>query len=111
MRALQGVFGALLMPSTLAIVRNAFPPHKLNTAIGIWGAASGVSVAAGPILGGLLVEHLSWESVFYINVPIAVIAVVIGAASIVESRGDAEGRLDVAGILTLSAACSCSCTA
>ena len=90
MRALQGVFGALLMPSTLAIVRNAFPPHKLNTAIGIWGAASGVSVAAGPILGGLLVEHLNWESVFYINVPIAVIAVVIGVAAIVESRGDEE---------------------
>ena len=61
-----------------------------------------MSVAAGPILGGLLVEHLSWESVFYINVPIAVIAVVLGAASIVESRGDEEGRLDVAGILTLS---------
>jgi EmrB/QacA subfamily drug resistance transporter len=102
MRALQGVFGALLMPSTLAIIRNAFPPHKLNTAIGIWGAASGVSVAAGPILGGLLVEHLNWESVFYINVPIAVIAVVIGAASIVESRTHEESRLDVAGILTLS---------
>lgn len=102
MRALQGVFGALLMPSTLAIVRNAFPAHKLNTAIGIWGAASGVSVAAGPILGGVLVEHLSWESVFYINVPIAVIAVLIGVAAIVESRSDDKGRLDVAGILTLS---------
>lgn len=102
MRALQGVFGALLMPSTLAIVRNAFPAHKLNMAIGIWGAASGVSVAAGPILGGVLVEHLSWESVFYINVPIAVVAVLIGVAAIVDSRSDEQGRLDVAGILTLS---------
>ncbi|WP_227999586.1 MFS transporter [Mycolicibacterium sp. P1-5] len=102
MRALQGVFGALLMPSTLAIVRKAFPAHKLNMAIGIWGAASGVSVAAGPILGGVLVEHLSWESVFYINVPIAVVAVLIGVAAIVESRSDDQGRLDVAGILTLS---------
>lgn len=102
MRALQGVFGALLMPSTLAIVRNAFPAHKLNMAIGIWGAASGVSVAAGPILGGVLVEHLNWESVFYINVPIAVVAVLIGVAAIVDSRSDEQGRLDVAGILTLS---------
>ena len=102
MRALQGVFGALLMPSTLAIVRNAFPAHRLNMAIGIWGAASGVSVAAGPILGGVLVEHLSWQSVFYINVPIAVVAVLIGVVAIVESRSDEQGRLDVAGILTLS---------
>ena len=102
MRALQGVFGALLMPSTLAIIRSVFPVHKLNTAIGIWGAATGVSVAAGPILGGVLVEHLKWESVFYINVPIAVVAVLIGAAAINESRSDAEHRLDVAGILTLS---------
>lgn len=102
LRALQGVFGALLMPSTLAIVRNAFPPHKLNTAIGIWGAASGVSVAAGPILGGLLLERFSWESVFYINVPIAVVAVLLGVAAVVESRGEGTRHLDVAGTLTLS---------
>lgn len=102
LRAVQGVFGALLMPSTLAIVRNAFPPHKLNTAIGIWGAASGVSVAAGPILGGLLIERFSWESVFYINVPIAVVALLLGMAAIVESHGEESRHLDVAGILTLS---------
>ena len=102
LRAVQGVFGALLMPSTLAIVRATFPADKLNTAIGIWGAASGVSVAAGPILGGVLVEHFSWESVFYINVPIAVAAVALGAAAIVESRSDGQRRLDIAGILTLS---------
>lgn len=102
LRALQGVFGALLMPSTLAIVREAFPPHKLNTAIGIWGAASGVSVAAGPILGGLLIERFSWESVFYINVPIAVVAVALGLAAIVESRSDDARHLDIAGTLSLS---------
>ena len=102
LRALQGVFGALLMPSTLAIVRDAFPAHKLNTAIGIWGAASGVSVAAGPILGGLLLERFSWESVFYINVPIAIVAVLLGTWAVVESRGEGTQHLDVAGILTLS---------
>lgn len=102
MRTLQGVFGALLMPSTLAIIRSTFPPQKLNTAIGIWGAASGVSVAAGPILAGLLVEHLNWESVFYINVPIAVVAVLIGVAAVTESRGESDQRHDVAGVLTLS---------
>ena len=102
LRAVQGVFGALLMPSTLAIVRSTFPAEKLNTAIGIWGAASGVSVAAGPILAGVLVEHYSWASVFYINVPIALIALALGVAAIVESRSDGEHRLDITGILTLS---------
>ena len=102
LRALQGVFGALLLPSTLAIVREAFPPHKLNTAIGIWGAASGVSVAAGPILGGLLIERFSWESVFYINVPIAIVAVLLGSAAIVESLGEQARHLDIGGTLSLS---------
>lgn len=102
LRALQGVFGALLMPSTLAIVRAAFPPEKLNTAVGIWGGASGVSIAAGPIVGGLLVEHVNWQSVFYINAPIAAIALLIGRRAIVESRSVAEHRLDIPGITTLS---------
>lgn len=102
LRALQGVFGALLMPSTLAIVRAAFPPEKLNAAVGIWGAASGVSIAAGPIVGGLLVEHVSWESVFYINAPIAALALVVGARAITESRSVGEHRLDIPGITTLS---------
>src|ERR1700736_5732728 len=102
LRALQGVFGALLMPSTLAIIRSTFPPEKLNAAVGIWGAASGVSIAAGPIVGGLLVEYVSWESVFYINAPIALAALVIGALAIVESRSADEQRLDVPGIAALS---------
>jgi EmrB/QacA subfamily drug resistance transporter len=102
LRALQGVFGALLMPSTLAIVRSTFRSEKLNTAVGIWGAASGVSIAAGPIVGGLLVEHVSWQSVFYINAPIALAALVIGASAIVESRGEHAQRLDIPGITALS---------
>lgn len=103
LRALQGVFGALLMPNTLAILRSAFPADKLNTAIGIWGGASAISVALGPIVGGLLVEHVSWESVFYVNAPIAVIALVVGGLSIRESRSESAGEgLDVPGIVSLS---------
>jgi MFS family permease len=102
LRTLQGVFGALLMPSTLAIVRSTFPADKLNTAIGIWGAASGVSIAAGPIVGGLLVEHVSWQSVFYINAPIAAAALLIGGLAIVESRSEHGDHLDFPGITTLS---------
>ncbi|WP_343600420.1 MFS transporter [Mycobacterium sp.] len=102
LRTLQGVFGALLMPSTLAIIRSTFPADKLNAAVGIWGAASGVSIAAGPIVGGLLVEHVTWQSVFYINAPIAVAALLIGGAAITESRSVGEHHLDVPGIATLS---------
>lgn len=102
LRALQGIFGALLMPSTLATVRAAFPPEKLNTAVGIWSAASGVSIAAGPIVGGLLTEHVGWQPVFYINTPIAALALLIGAWAIVESRSAGKPRIDIPGIATLS---------
>jgi EmrB/QacA subfamily drug resistance transporter len=102
LRALQGVFGALLMPATLALIRAAFGPEKLNTAIGIWGGATGVSVAAGPIVGGLLVEHVSWQSVFYINAPIAAVALLIGALAVTESRSPGKHHLDIPGIATLS---------
>ncbi|MEE3064032.1 MAG: MFS transporter [Actinomycetota bacterium] len=102
LRALQGVFGALLMPSTLAIIRATFPPEKLNTAVGIWGGASGVSIAAGPIVGGLLVEHVNWQSVFYINAPIAAVALLIGGVAVAESRSAAGRSLDVPGTSTLS---------
>ena len=102
LRAVQGVFGALLMPNTLAIVRGAFPREKLNTAVGIWGAASGVSIAAGPIVGGLLVEHVGWQAVFFINAPIAAAALVIGGLAITERKSENAQRLDVPGIIALS---------
>lgn len=69
-RALQGVFGAMLQPTSLALLRRTFPPDKLNGAIGVWGAVIGASTAAGPIAGGLLVQHIGWEACFYVNVPV-----------------------------------------
>ncbi len=102
-RALQGVFGALLMPNTLALLRSVFPAEKLNAAIGIWGASSAISLAAGPIVGGLLVENVSWESVFYLNVPVGVIALVVGFAVVRESRDDRPNqRFDPLGVLLLA---------
>jgi EmrB/QacA subfamily drug resistance transporter len=103
LRALQGAFGALLMPNTLAILRATFPPEKLNTAVGIWGGASALSIAAGPIVGGELVEQASWQSVFYVNLPVGAVALAVGLVVLRESR-DTEGRhsLDPAGLLTLS---------
>jgi EmrB/QacA subfamily drug resistance transporter len=103
LRVVQGAFGAMLMPNTLAILRGAFPGEQLNRAIGIWSGSSAVSVAAGPIIGGLLVENVNWESVFYINAPIGAIALVVGILVIRESQSSAvRRRLDLPGIVALS---------
>jgi len=101
-RAIQGLFGALLVPNTIALLRASFPPEELNTAVGIWGGASAVSIAAGPILGGLLVQHLSWEWVFYINVPVGIIAFILGALVLNESRAEGGSGIDPLGVMALA---------
>lgn len=101
-RVLQGVAGALIMPNTLALLRQAFPKDKLNSAIGIWGAVTAAATAGGPILAGVLLEHYSWESVFYINIPVGVIALAVGLLVLRESRDPASGRLDYPGLVTLA---------
>ncbi|GAA0372256.1 MFS transporter [Actinoallomurus spadix] len=69
LRVVQGLFGAMLQPTALGLLRAAFPAERLNMAIGLWGACIAASTASGPIVGGLLVQHVNWESVFFINVP------------------------------------------
>ncbi|QNP68193.1 DHA2 family efflux MFS transporter permease subunit [Streptomyces roseirectus] len=103
-RAVQGLFGAMLMPNTLALLRAVFPPRKFGMAVGIWAMISSVSTALGPIVGGLLVEHVNWESVFYINAPIGVIALVFGLVVLPQSRNDAAAgeRFDVPGVVLLA---------
>ncbi|MFH0244504.1 MFS transporter [Streptomyces sp. HK10] len=104
-RVLQGLFGALLMPAALGLLRAAFPAEKLNMAIGVWGAVIGASTAAGPIVGGLLVEHVSWESVFFVNVPVGLLAVFLCLAILVDHRAENAPRsFDVPGIALLSGA-------
>ncbi|MFC9972277.1 MFS transporter [Spirillospora sp. NPDC127200] len=104
-RVVQGFAGALLQPAGLAILRATFPAERLNAAIGIWGATVGVSIAGGPIVGGLLVENVNWESVFFLNAPLGVVALLAGLWVIRESRGeDARGSFDLAGVALLSAA-------
>ncbi|MEO3809714.1 MFS transporter [Sphaerisporangium sp. B11E5] len=107
LRVLQGLFGALLQPAALALLRAAFPAERLNMAIGIWGAAIGVSSAAGPIVGGLLVENVSWQSVFFINVPVGVVALLVGLWVIRESRAESLSRIDIPGVVLLSGAMFC----
>ncbi|MFJ5874523.1 MFS transporter [Streptomyces sp. NPDC003444] len=104
-RILQGLFGALLMPAALGLLRATFPAEKLNMAIGIWGMVIGASTAGGPIVGGLLVEHVSWQSVFFINVPVGVVALVLGLVILKDHRAENAPRsFDVLGILLLSGA-------
>lgn len=107
-RVFQGLFGALLMPAALGLLRATFPAEKLNMAIGIWGMVIGASTAGGPILGGVLVEHVNWQSVFFINVPVGVIAVVLGVLILLDHRAEKAPRsFDLLGIALLSASMFC----
>ncbi|MBD0837433.1 MULTISPECIES: MFS transporter [unclassified Streptomyces] len=107
-RVFQGLFGALLMPAALGLLRATFPAEKLNMAIGIWGMVIGASTAGGPILGGVLVEHVNWQSVFFINVPVGILALGLGALILLDHRAENAPRsFDLLGIALLSSAMFC----
>ncbi|QKW27346.1 MFS transporter [Streptomyces seoulensis] len=107
-RVFQGLFGALLMPAALGLLRATFPAEKLNMAIGIWGMVIGASTAGGPILGGVLVEHVNWQSVFFINVPVGALALILGALILLDHRArNAPRSFDIPGIALLSGAMFC----
>lgn len=98
-RALLGIAGAMIMPSTLSIVRHAFTdPRERTTAIGLSGGLAAASFALGPVVGGLLLDHFWWGSVFLINVPVMVVVLVAGALVLPESRNPRPGRLDWASV-------------
>ncbi|BBC37930.1 MFS transporter [Streptomyces graminofaciens] len=95
-RALLGVAGATLMPATLALIRNLFlDPRERSLAIGIWGATASAGTAVGPVVGGFLLEHFWWGSVFLINLPVMIVLVVVGIRLLPESRHPAPGPWDV----------------
>jgi EmrB/QacA subfamily drug resistance transporter len=102
-RAVQGVGAALMMPATLSIISNAFPPAERGKAIGTWAGVSAMALAIGPVVGGFLVQSVSWQSIFFLNVPVAVGAVVIALFAVRESRDETVARtVDVPGVLTLT---------
>ncbi|TDT41331.1 EmrB/QacA subfamily drug resistance transporter [Streptomyces sp. BK208] len=103
-RVLQGVFGAMMIPAALAVIKAAFPPEKLATAIGLFSGVTAVSLAGGPLLGGVMVEHLTWQWVFLINLPFGVLSVVMAVLFVRESRQEQPEPLDLPGgvALTLS---------
>lgn len=99
-RALMGIGAAMIFPATLAVLTNVFRnPTERAAAIGIWSAVSGVAVAAGPIAGGWLLEHFWWGSVFYVNVPIAIVVALATWWIVPESRERNAPRLDVIGVV------------
>lgn len=99
-RAAQGAGAALMMPATLALITNAFPPKQRGMALGIWAGVSAMALAIGPLVGGLLTEHVNWSWIFFINVPVGVVGIAVGWFVIVESRDTSkEQRLDLPGVL------------
>jgi len=104
-RALQGIGAALVTPTTLAIISATFTdPRERNAAVGVWGGVGALALAVGPVLGGLLTQHVSWEWIFWINVPIGIATMALGAWAITESRESETRRLDLAGLMLSTAA-------
>jgi EmrB/QacA subfamily drug resistance transporter len=100
-RAVQGVGAAMMNPATLSIIAATFPPRQRGMAMGIWVGVSAVALALGPITGGLLAEHANWSWIFFINIPIGVLAIIAARVVIRESRDTSrEQRLDLPGLIT-----------
>ena len=105
-RAVQGLGAALLTPTTLAIISATYPdPRERNMAVGVWSAVGALALALGPLLGGLISDHLSWGWIFFINVPVGIATLALGLWAISESReSSAPRRLDMPGVVLSSVA-------
>ncbi|MFI5644799.1 MFS transporter [Kitasatospora sp. NPDC051705] len=100
-RAVQGAGAAVSMPLTLTLLTNAVPAAKRGLAFGIWAGVNGLAIATGPLVGGMLTEHFSWQWIFWVNVPVGLLLVPLSAVKLRESRG-ASPALDVAGTVLVS---------
>jgi MFS transporter, DHA2 family, methylenomycin A resistance protein len=102
-RAAQGVGAALVAPLSLSILADAYPPERRTAAIGIWAAAAGLGFGAGPVVGGILVALFSWSAVFWVNVPIGIIGLILVITGVRESRNPHARRLDLPGAVLVAA--------
>jgi MFS transporter, DHA2 family, multidrug resistance protein len=98
-RAVMGIGGAFVMPATLAVLMDVFEPQEQPRAIGIWAGSVGVGMAIGPVTGGLLIEHFWWGSIFLVNVPVVVVALIAVALLLPDSRDPDPGRMDPLGVV------------
>jgi EmrB/QacA subfamily drug resistance transporter len=108
-RAVQGLGAAMLMPQTLTIITNTFPPERRGAAFGVWGAVAGVATIAGPTLGGLLVTAFDWRYIFFVNLPIGVIVLALTFVIIPDVRLGRRHRIDIPGVLLASGALLAIC--
>src|SRR6516162_1967716 len=102
-RALQGVGGAFLVPGSLALISASFGESERGQAIGTWSGSTAITTAVGPVLGGWLIEHLSWRWAFFINVPLAAAVIAVSFWCIPESRNTCAGHVDSLGALIVTA--------
>jgi EmrB/QacA subfamily drug resistance transporter len=100
-RATQGLGAALLLPGSLSIITATFQGRERGAAIGIWAAFSGLAIALGPVVGGLLVEHVSWQSIFFVNIPVGITGLILTAIVVPDSRDTSRSRkVDPPGLVT-----------
>jgi EmrB/QacA subfamily drug resistance transporter len=99
-RVVQGAGAALMNPATLSIIAATFPARQRGTAIGIWAGVSALALAIGPLVGGLITEHISWSWIFFVNVPVGIVAIAASFLFIDESRDETHVRLDLPGLAT-----------
>jgi EmrB/QacA subfamily drug resistance transporter len=103
-RAVQGIGAALMMPATLSIITHTFPAAERGRAIGIWAGVSALALSIGPVVGGFLTEYVSWRAIFFINLPVAVGAVIATVFAVTESRDETvDRRVDYPGVISLTA--------
>src|SRR5215211_6857880 len=100
-RAIQGLGGAIVMPLTLTLLSAAVPKERRGLALGVWGGISGLAVAFGPLVGGAVVEGISWHWIFWLNVPIGLLLIPLAFSRLSESRGP-SARLDLPGVVLAS---------
>jgi EmrB/QacA subfamily drug resistance transporter len=99
-RVLQGAGAALMNPASLSIIAATFPPRERGTAIGVWAGVSALALAIGPLVGGLITEHLDWSWIFFVNVPVGILGIAASYVFIDESRDETHVRLDLPGLAT-----------
>jgi EmrB/QacA subfamily drug resistance transporter len=101
-RVIQGIGGAILTPQTLTLITNIFPPDRRGAAFGVWGAVAGIAAVAGPTLGGFLTTNFTWRWIFYVNLPVGIVAFTLAYFLVPELTIHRQHRLDVVGVLLAS---------
>ena len=107
-RGIQGIGGSAMLPLSLSLITATFHGRERGTAFGIWGGVAGLATALGPLVGGVLVSKVGWPSIFYLNVPIGILGILLGLWAIHESKDEHHpGSIDVFGLITLTIALFC----